>query len=97
MVAEGLLSGTRQDIQEQARGTSAGRPTRRYHFPHKIPATQTKVKGQSQQTYKVCMDRGKNKTEGAVKKLMTVCWKCDVKLCLWDHFKNYCWETNYYE
>jgi hypothetical protein len=28
---------------------------------------------------------------------MTVCWKCDVKLCLWDHFKNYCWETNYYE
>jgi hypothetical protein len=55
---------------------------RRYNFPHRIPATMTKLKGQSQKTYSACVESGKNKTGKAAKKLMTVyCWKCEMKLC----------------
>lgn len=68
-----------------------------YHFLHRIPATKTKLKGQYQKTYKVCVESGRNKTGKGAKKLMTVyCWKCEVKLCLEECFENYHSEINYW-
>jgi hypothetical protein len=44
VINEGLLNGAGQDIQEWAWSTSAGKLTGIDHFPHRILATQIKVK-----------------------------------------------------
>jgi hypothetical protein len=72
MVAESPLSDMEQDTQEQTSSTLVGRITRRSHFPHIILAQQTKLKGQSQQTYKVCADNSKHQKEKAARKIDSV-------------------------
>jgi hypothetical protein len=82
-VAEGLVSDVGREVTEQSRISSASRLVGRDYFAHRVPTTSSKLKGCSQRTCKVCVDKGKHHTGKSTKKYITIyCRKCDVGLCL---------------
>jgi hypothetical protein len=69
-----LLDDAGQDIQEQARSTTASRVTGRDYFPYRIMAMQTKLKGQSQKTCKLCVDSAKHQTRKVYNSALLEAW-----------------------
>jgi hypothetical protein len=93
-----LLDDAGQDIQTQTRSTTASRVTGRDYFPYRILAIQTKLKGQSKQACKLCVDIAKHQAGKATKKFARVCcWKHGVGLCKVECCENWHSKINYWE
>lgn len=96
-VAEGLVAEVGQELAVESQQNMAGRLVGRDHFMNRIPATNSKQKGWSQRTCKVCADKTKYQTGKAAHKYTTFyCKTCNVGLCLGECFEVYHTKQQYW-
>jgi maltodextrin utilization protein YvdJ len=97
-MSERVVPNRGREVTEQSWISSASRLVGRDHSAHRVPATSSKLKGCSQHTCKVCVDKGKHNTIKSTKKYTTIyCRKCDIGFCLGECFEVYHTKVNYWD